>query len=463
MNLINAVVVTSKMPRSVRVRSELISQVKSALPRNGYIRQTDLAEYLQISQSTISCFLNGKPVDYLNFREISRALGLEWQDIADLGVENLGGENLRGDSGKDVSLLPVVPTISDSENEAEKTSLSHFSLEHPSGQVPLDSPFYVRRTPIEEPCYQQTNQPGYLIRIKAPRQMGKTSLLARIIDQSQSQGDSTVTLDFQLAAQQVFANSDKFLRWFCASIALALNIPNKIDEYWDLAEIVGSSMACKAYFEEYLLPTIDRPLTLGLDEVDTVFEYPEIYRDFFGLLRALHEEGKRREIWKKLQLVIVHSTEVYVPLDINQSPFNVGLSIELPDFNHQQILDLAQRHQLNWGDAEVEKITTLVGGHPFLIRLTLYHVANGNVTLTQILKNATSSSSIYADYLRRQSLILEQQPELANAMKDVTTNNNVKLSTVSRFKLHSIGLVKLQGDNVVLSCDLYRQYFQNNL
>ncbi|MBD2664646.1 AAA-like domain-containing protein [Richelia sinica FACHB-800] len=60
---------------------------------------------------------------------------------------------------------------------------------------------------------------------------------------------------------------------------------------------------------------------------------------FFGLLRALHEEGKRREIWQKLRLVIVHSTEVYISLDINQSPFNVDLSVELPEFNNQQILD----------------------------------------------------------------------------------------------------------------------------
>lgn len=144
--------------------------------------------------------------------------------------------------------------------------------------------------------------------------MGKTSLLTRIIDKSHRQGDCTAILDFQLAAQQIFVNSDKFLRWFCGSVTLALNIPNQINKYWDLAEIMGSSIACKAYFEEYLLPAINQPLTLGLDEVDRVFEYPEIYQDFFGLLRALHEEGKRREIWKKLRLVIVHSTEVYVPL-----------------------------------------------------------------------------------------------------------------------------------------------------
>ncbi|MBE9213781.1 AAA-like domain-containing protein [Plectonema cf. radiosum LEGE 06105] len=426
------------MPRSVKVRSEFISQVKSSLPRNGYIRQTDLAEYLQISQSTISSFLNGRPVDYLNFREICLALGLEWQDIADLTVET-------GTS----SVAPILNKIS-----------SFPSLEHPSGQVPLDSPFYIKRTPIEERCYEQIHQPGALIRIKAPRQMGKTSLLTRIINKSASQGDSTVTLDFQLAAQQIFVNSDKFLRWFCASVGLALNIPNKIDEYWDLASIVGSSMACKAYFEEYLLPTINKPLTLGLDEVDKVFEYPEIYRDFFGLLRALHEEGKRREIWKKLRLVIVHSTEVYVPLDINQSPFNVGLAIELPEFNSKQILDLAQRHQLNWNDTEVDKLMTLVGGHPFLIRLAFYHIASGNVSLTKILENATSPKSIFAEHLRRQSLILTQQPELAEAMKDIVNNSNPALSIVTKFKLQSIGLIKLQGDNVFPRCNLYRQYLR---
>ena len=435
------------MPRSVRVRSELISEVKSALPRNGYIRQTDLAEYLQISQSTISSFLNGRPVDYLNFREICQALSLKWQDIADLTVES-------------EILLPILRPTSDSNRESQEMSLSPSDNEHPSGQVPLDSLFYIKRSPIEERCYEQIHRPGALIRIKAPRQMGKTSLLARIISKAQFQGDSTVTLDLQLAVQQTFINLDKFLRWFCVSVGLALNIPNRVDEYWDLAAIVGSSMACKAYFEEYLLPTIARPLTVGLDEVDKIFEYPEIYRDFFGLLRALHEEGKRREIWKKLRLVIVHSTEVYVPLDINQSPFNVGFSVDLPEFNSKQILDLAQRHQLDWSETEVEKLMTLVGGHPFLVRLTLYHLANMDVTLTQIIQNATSSSSIYADHLRRQSLILKQQPELASAMKDVVHNNSANLSTVNKFKLHSIGLVKLQEDRTMISCNLYRQYLQ---
>nr|WP_145837713.1 AAA-like domain-containing protein [Dulcicalothrix desertica] len=29
-----------------------------------------------------------------------------------------------------------------------------------------------------------------------------------------------------------------------------------------------------------------------------------MYKDFFGLLRFLHEEAKQRDIWKQLRLVI---------------------------------------------------------------------------------------------------------------------------------------------------------------
>lgn len=431
------------MPRSVSVRQECIPKVKLALRRNGYIAQRLLAEHIEISQSTVSNFLNGKPVDYLNFIEICRVLGLDWQAVADLEPST---EEEEPPLSSDPPVLYMPPPT---------------TLELPEGQVEITSPFYMQRPPIEQRCYEEISKLGSLIRIKAPRQMGKTSLLARILHQAEKQGDRTVALSFQLAAQQCFTNADKFLRWFCASVALELQIPNKLNDYWDLAEIVGSNMSCKAYFEQYLLPEIDKPLTLGLDEVDRVFEYPEIYRDFFGLLRALHEEAKRRDIWKKLRLVIVHSTEVYVPLDINQSPFNVGLSVELPEFTPEQVLHLAQRHQLHWSDAEVKQLMAMVGGHPFLVRLALYHIARQDITLTQLLQAAASESGIYADHLRRQGLILAQQPELGAAMAEVVNaTNTVRLQTVSKFKLHGIGLVKLQGDEVTSRCDLYRQYFR---
>jgi hypothetical protein len=65
---------------------------------------------------------------------------------------------------------------------------------------------------------------------------------------------------------------------------------------------------------------------------------------------------------QKLRLVVVYSTEEYVDLDINRSPFNIGLPLHLPEFTQPQVQDLAQRHGLNWSSGkEVTALMELVG------------------------------------------------------------------------------------------------------
>jgi class 3 adenylate cyclase len=335
-------------------------------------------------------------------------------------------------------------------------------LEMPDGQVDLNSAFYIERPPIEERCRETIVQPGALIRIKAPRQMGKTSLMARVLHYAAQQGHCTVPLSLQLADAKVFQELDQFLRWFCASVSRRLKVPNRLNDYWD--EIFGSKDNCTAYFEEYLLENIQSPLVLGLDEVDCVFEHPEIAANFFGLLRAWHEEAKNRDVWKRLRLVVVHATEVYVPMDINQSPFNVGMPIELPEFNGNQVYDLVQLHGLDWSFEQVDRLMDLVGGHPYLVRLALYHLAKGDVTLSQLMDLATTESGLYSDHLRRHLWNLQQNPDLLGAMKQVVSSAApVRLDSSKAFKLHSMGLVHLQGNEVVPWCNLYRYYLRDRL
>lgn len=330
--------------------------------------------------------------------------------------------------------------------------------ELPMGQVELASAFYVERPGIDERCYEAISKPGSLIRIKAPRQMGKTSLMARILHRSAQQGYATVPLSFQLADSKVFTDLDRFLQWFCAIVSLELQLPDRLADYWN--GIFGSKVNCKSYFERHLLANLTTPLALGLDEVDRVLQYPELAADFFGLLRAWHEEGKNREIWRKLRLVVVHSTEVYIPMDINQSPFNVGLPIELPEFGPQQVEELAQRHGLDWDATQVEQLMAMVGGHPYMVRLALYHISRQEMTLKQVLESAPTDSGLYSDHLRRHLWILSQHPELANALKKVVAvDSPVQLDSMQGFKLHSMGLVHLQGNEVRPRCNLYREYF----
>jgi hypothetical protein len=50
------------------------------------------------------------------------------------------------------------------------------------------------------------------------------------------------------------------------------------------------------------------------------------------------------------------------------------------------------------------------------------------------------------------------------ALKEVVTvANPLRLETIAGHKLHSRGLVKRQGNEVMPSCDLYRLYFSERL
>lgn len=336
--------------------------------------------------------------------------------------------------------------------------------ELPSGQVRLASAFYIERVPYETQCYKELLQPGALIRIKAPRQMGKTSLMARILYQAKELGYRTVPLSFQHADAAVFANLNQLLRWFCTKISRKLKLPDRVDQYW--SEIYGSKDNCTEYFINCLLQEGENPLVLGLDEVDRVFQYPHVADDFFGLLRAWYEEAGYgsgdSDRWQTLRLVVVHSTEVYVPLDVNQSPFNVGLPIELSEFSPEQVQDLTDRYGLKWGQPEIAQLMTLIGGHPYLVRLALYHIAQHQMTLDRLLQVGPTESSIYDDHLRRHRWNLQHHPDLESAFtKVVISNDPVELESMQAFKLHSMGLVKMQGNRVMPRFDLYRQYFSD--
>jgi predicted NACHT family NTPase len=70
------------MRRGIKVAPECIPLVKQALRRHGFPSQKALALDLGVCRTTITRFFTSKPVDYLNFVEISERLGLDWQAIA---------------------------------------------------------------------------------------------------------------------------------------------------------------------------------------------------------------------------------------------------------------------------------------------------------------------------------------------------------------------------------------------
>jgi hypothetical protein len=343
------------------------------------------------------------------------------------------------------------------------TANQETSPRFPSGLVPLDSPYYIEQSEIEAQVYEEIRQPGALVRIHAAQEMGKTSLLLRILNNAHHQGYYTVNLDLTQIDQTILSNVNRFLRWLCANITRQLQLEPKLDEYWD--EDIGSKVSCTHYLQIYILESIDYPLIIAFDAVDQIFAHPQVAKDFFLLLRSWYEETKRSPIWQKLHLIVAYCTESDVPIELHQSPFNIGLPIHLNGFSLEQIKQLALRYGLDWNHGEeAHLLMQMVGGHPALVQIAFYHLSRGKMTLAELLGTAPFSNGIYSHHLQRHWAKLQAQEELAIATQTVMNSSQpVLLEPDVADKLNSMGLIKyFDSNHVIPSCELYRLYFQSN-
>lgn len=333
-------------------------------------------------------------------------------------------------------------------------------IQPPRGSLPVGSPYYVYRPPLERLCFQEILQPGALIRIKAAHQFGKTSLMTQMLGYAQDNELQSSVINLQLVEGKILEQPESFLRWFCGSVAHSLGRPNELEKYWD--DVFGAGYSCTDYLESFLLPSCDRPLLLMIDSFDELFAYQDVAMDFCGLIRAWYEQaryGGRREVWQKLRLVIAHSMEMELPLNLHQSPFNVGLAIEPLGFDLYQIQEIASRYELSFGEKDAQQLRQLVGGHPYLTQLSLFHLSQG-IKIAQLVDSVTAFDGLFSSHLRRQLNLLEKDPILLKAMVEVAkTPTGIKLHPSQAYTLQGLGLVRFDKQHTVPSCDLYRQYF----
>lgn len=420
------------MSRSLKIAPEYIEKAKAALRRNGYARQIDLAKSLGISKNTVWSFLNGKPVDFINFYELCDKLNLDYKEIADWHGEN------------------TIPDFPDNQPDAEYTLTE------------LNN--YIERPPIESDCLMVIDQPGSLLRIKAPKGMGRNFLLDYIIYHSNQRNYHTAKINLLLADKEILSSLKSFLRWFCVVITRELKLPKEIDNYWE--EDLGSVFNCTNYLEEYILPQLNNHLVLTVNYVDRIFSYGDITNDFLAMFRAWFEKARTQRTWrKKLRLVLAYSTEELVQMNVNQSPFNVGVLVKLPEFNHAQIKELAQKQELDLVDDLIVEMMNLIGGHPSLVQKTIAHIKiSPGLIWEQLLLKAPKEDGIYGSHLRAHLCNLQNYPELTAAMKTVVAkDNSVRLDSALAFKLESLGLIQRDGNEVRSWCNLYTQYFREML
>jgi hypothetical protein len=332
------------------------------------------------------------------------------------------------------------------------------SLDPPDGAIEPQAAFYVERS-ADAQATQAIRGQGVTMTIKGGRQVGKTALLVRVAAEAREQGKHVLALDFQLFERPVLGDADTLFRAFCEAVSAGLGVESRVEAFWgDL----GNSYHCTRYFECYLLPRLAAPLVLALDKVERIMS-GALRSDFFSMLRAWCQNRATNPIWMRLDLVLVTSIEPYQLVDnLYQSPFNVGLTVALGDFTPAQVDDLNERHGQPFAPAQLQALTALLGGHPYLIRHALYLAAAGHYTPAEILAQAREESGPFSDHLRYLLFKLCGQPKLIDALRGLL-GRGAPPDEQAFSELHGAGLVRREGERAMARCPLYADYFREHL
>ena len=172
-----------------------------------------------------------------------------------------------------------------------------------TGTLDPSSPFYIKRQADAE-IESLVRRAGDTVVVKAPRQFGKIPM-ARAHSLASQAGVASCILDFQYTDKDQRASLDTLCHYLARKLSQSFRTPMKPDEIW--SDDLGPKESLTLFLEDGVLRALDKPVLICLDEVDRAFDHD--YRDdLFSMLRSWHNLRATNHVWRRLNLLIVHST-----------------------------------------------------------------------------------------------------------------------------------------------------------
>src|SRR5262245_15608787 len=336
-------------------------------------------------------------------------------------------------------------------------------LEPVGGAMPLNSQFYITR-PADEHFRAAIARRDSIVLLKGARQVGKTSLLARGLQQARAAGSRIVLTDLQMLNETDLASVETLFLALAELIAYRLDLGGCPRDVWD--PLHSPNFNFEVYLQRHALGASASPIVWGVDEVDRLFSRP-FASEVFGLFRSWHNarsldpEGP----WRRLTLVMAYATEAHLFItDLNQSPFNVGTRLSLEDFTPGQMADLNLRYGAPLRtDGEVKRYFGLIGGNPYLAQRGLHEMAQRRIALDELEVNAASDDGPFGDHLRRTLAALAQDQTMRQAKSAVIDGGECPTAE-SFYRLRSAGLIAGDSANDARPrCRLYASYLRERL
>ena len=387
--------------------------------------------------------------------------------------------------GKELIIAKVPPQINHKEaviepklNE-EKLKVDLRKLEAVGGAIPLNSPYYVIRD-VDDDFLAAIEKHESIVLVKGARQIGKTSLLARGLQKARETESAVISIDFQNLNFKALTTIDDFFRVLANLISRRLGLPFSYDDCWDkLSE--GTE-----HFRDFVIQALNstpKHMVWGMDEVDRLFSC-SYGSEVFGAFRAFHNARAIEPDfpWNRLTLAMAYATEARLFIkDQNQSPFNVGIRLELQDFSLEEVdwLNNKIKEECNLfipplrNEDEKNDFYSLLNGHPFLVRASLDAMVRDGVTWYQYKNKILSESGLFGEHLHRILELLKMDVDMRAAVKSIVCEEPLpEVDSEGEpfpkeeifYRLERSGLISGKSiEGAEIRCTLYKIYLQKHL
>jgi WD40 repeat protein len=197
--------------------------------------------------------------------------------------------------------------------------------------------YVVRRADAE--LYEGLSQSQFCYFL-TPRQMGKSSLMARTMHRLRQAGVAVAVLDLTAVGQNLTPT-----QWYdglLAQIGASLDLEEELEAFWQAHERLGPMQRWMAALRQVVLERVPGSIVLFIDEIDAVRSLPFSTDEFFAGLRECYNRRTEEPEFGRLTFCLLGvASPSDLIRDTRTTPFNIGRRIELSDFTAAEAAPLA--------------------------------------------------------------------------------------------------------------------------